>query len=168
MAGLVRIGYYFGARAVKRQRPEQQIQGAVFEHLKARGAPGLFAWHPFSGGYRRPIEAAIYTRLGARPGLPDVMILHQGRLFCLELKADTGRLTDIQRNTIEAMQAAGATVAVCHASMRLCSFSKPTGWCLEGSPHELPPTKGNTDDDRQQTCLRTMRQHQPHRAIFAG
>jgi len=98
----------------RRERPEQQIQGAVFEHLKARGAPGLFAWHPFSGGYRRPIEAAIYTRLGARPGLPDVMILHQGRLFCLELKADTGRLTDIQRNTIESMQAAGVPVAVCH------------------------------------------------------
>jgi hypothetical protein len=65
---------------------EQQIQKAVFSHLSQRGAAGIFAWHPFSGGYRRPKEAAIYKGLGAIAGLPDVMVLHNGRLFCLRAK----------------------------------------------------------------------------------
>jgi hypothetical protein len=55
----------------------------------------IFAWHPFSGGYRKPIEAAIYKGLGARAGLPDVLVLHNGRVFGLELKAD-GRQADAE------------------------------------------------------------------------
>lgn len=99
---------------MKRACPEQLIQKAVFEHLRLRGAPRPFAWHPFSGGFRRPAEAAIYIGLGARAGLPDVVVLHEGRLFCIELKSADGRLTDIQRETIDAIQAAGAIVAVCY------------------------------------------------------
>jgi hypothetical protein len=87
---------------------EQQIQKAVFANLKLRGTPGIFAWHPFSGGYRRPKEAAIYKGLGAIAGLPDVMVLHDGKLFCVELKREGGRPTEIQLATIAAMEAAGA------------------------------------------------------------
>jgi len=91
---------------------EQQIQKAVFSHLEQRGSPGIFAWHPFSGGYRRPIEAAIYKGLGARAGLPDVMVLHNGRLFCLELKREGGRATDKQLATIAALREAGAFTCI--------------------------------------------------------
>jgi hypothetical protein len=100
-----------GARH-RRRSPEQQIQRCVFDHLRARGTPGLFAWHPFSGGYRRPTEAAIYKGLGARAGLPDVMVLRNGKLFCLELKAEGGRATETQLATIAAMEAAGAYCCV--------------------------------------------------------
>ena len=65
---------------------EQQIQKAVFDHLKTRAVPGAFFWHPFSGGFRRPKEAAIYKGLGALAGLPDVMVLRAGQLYALELK----------------------------------------------------------------------------------
>jgi hypothetical protein len=92
----------------RRSNPEAQIQRAVFQHLKTRGASGIFAWHPFSGGYRRPVEAAIYKGLGARAGLPDVMMLHNGKLFALELKAEGGKPTPKQVETIAAMQIAGA------------------------------------------------------------
>jgi hypothetical protein len=91
---------------------EQQIQKTIFVHLKSRGAPGVFAWHPFSGGYRRPREAAIYKGLGARAGLPDVMVLHNGKLFCLELKKEGGRATPKQLEAIAAMEAAGAYCCV--------------------------------------------------------
>jgi len=97
---------------MKRARPEQQIQKAIFDHLCARAAPGAFAWHPFSGGYRKPIEAAIYKSLGARAGLPDVMVLHEGRLYCLELKKEGGRPTEIQLATIAALEAAGAFTCI--------------------------------------------------------
>ena len=92
---------------------EQQIQRCVFEHLRARGAPGAFFWHPFSGGYRRPKEAAIYKGLGARAGLPDVMVLHNGRLFCVELKKEGGRPTEKQLETIAALEAAGGLACWC-------------------------------------------------------
>jgi hypothetical protein len=97
---------------VKRQYLEQRIQKAVFAHLRMRRVPGAFAWHPFSGGYRRPREAAIYKSLGARPGLPDVMVLYQRRLYCLELKCSDGRLRPAQIVTHAEMRAAGAEVAV--------------------------------------------------------
>jgi hypothetical protein len=96
----------------RRSNPEAQIQRAMFRHLRARGAAGIFAWHPFSGGYRRPIEAAIYKGLGARAGLPDVMVLHNGKLFGLELKAEGGKPTPKQVETIAAMQMAGAIAGV--------------------------------------------------------
>jgi hypothetical protein len=96
----------------RRARPEAAIQHAVFAHLNQRGAPGIFVWHPFSGGYRRPKEAAIYKGLGARAGLPDVMVLHNGRLFCVELKREGGRATAKQLECIAALREAGAFTCI--------------------------------------------------------
>ena len=109
---------------------EQQIQKTVFEHLRMRGAPGVFAWHPFTGGYRRPKEAAIYKGLGARAGLPDVMVLHQGRLFGLELKAEGGRATDKQLETIAALREAGAFTAIAEGLDRALAVLESWGILL--------------------------------------
>jgi hypothetical protein len=75
---------------------------------------GLFAFHVPLGGYRRPIEAAILKSIGAVPGIPDLIIIHSGQCFGLELKADRGRLTDVQRVAHGRMRAAGACVAVAY------------------------------------------------------
>jgi hypothetical protein len=96
----------------RRRSPEATIQRAVFAHLRARGAPGLFAFHPANGGYRRPTEAAILKGLGVVAGVPDVIAIHQGRVYGLELKAEGGRTTDKQLATITAMEAAGAFTAI--------------------------------------------------------
>jgi hypothetical protein len=37
----------WGAR--HRRRPEDAIQRAVFQHLRTRAAPGVFAFHPANG-----------------------------------------------------------------------------------------------------------------------
>jgi hypothetical protein len=95
-----------------RQRPEAAIQRAVFQHLRARAAPGVFAFHPANGGYRKPIEAAILKGLGVVAGVPDVIVIYQGLCFALELKAEGGRPTDKQLATIAAMEAAGAFTAI--------------------------------------------------------
>jgi hypothetical protein len=55
----------------RRARPEDSIQRAVFEHLRVRGAPNVFAFHPANGGYRRPVEASILKGLGVYAGVPD-------------------------------------------------------------------------------------------------
>jgi hypothetical protein len=96
----------------RRLSPESTIQSAVFAHLRARGAPGVFAFHPANGGYRKPIEAAILKGMGVRPGVPDVILIHGGHCFALELKSEGGRPTEIQLATIAAMKAAGAHTAV--------------------------------------------------------
>jgi hypothetical protein len=95
-----------------RRRPEAAIQRAVFQHLRARGAPGVFAFHPANGGYRQPVEAAILKGLGVKPGVPDVFAVHNGRCFALELKAEGGRATDKQLEAIAALREAGAFTAI--------------------------------------------------------
>jgi hypothetical protein len=95
----------------RRDRREQRLQNAIFAHFKWRGAPGVFAFHPFSGGYRKPIEAAIMKSAGVRAGIPDIVAVHGGRCFALELKAEGGRLTDVQRECHERLRDAGALVA---------------------------------------------------------
>jgi VRR-NUC domain len=93
---------------------EQQFQKAIFAHLRQRGTPGAFFWHPFSGGYRRAKEAAIYKGLGAIAGLPDVMIVHSGNLYCVELKREGGRLSDTQQDVLIKLREAGAMATHCH------------------------------------------------------
>jgi hypothetical protein len=93
---------------MSRARPEQIIQRAVFDHLRARAARGVFAFHVPNGGYRKPIEAAIMKGLGVKAGVPDVVAIHKGRCYGLELKAEGGRATPKQLEAIAAMEAAGA------------------------------------------------------------
>jgi hypothetical protein len=92
--------------------PEASLQRAVFQHLHARGAPGCFAFHVPNGGFRKPVEAAILKGIGVVAGVPDVVAIYQGRTYALELKADGGRATQKQLETIAAMEAAGAYTCI--------------------------------------------------------
>ena len=95
----------------RRRQPEAQLQRAVLEHLRRRGVRRLFVFHYPAGGWRSPVEAAILKSLGVIAGVPDVLIIHQGHLYALELKTAHGHLTGAQIETQERMRAAGATVA---------------------------------------------------------
>jgi hypothetical protein len=80
--------------------------------LRARAAPGVFAFHPANGGYRKPVEAAIMKGLGVVAGVPDVIVIHAGRCYALEIKAPGGRATPKQLAAIAAMEAAGAYTCI--------------------------------------------------------
>jgi hypothetical protein len=95
-------------------RPEQQIQRAVFQHLRARSAPNVFAFHPANGGYRRPTEAKILQGLGVTSGVPDIIAVKDGRCFALELKAEGGKLTEAQEQVLIKLREAGATATHAH------------------------------------------------------
>jgi hypothetical protein len=92
----------------RRAVPEAQIQRAVFAHIRARAVPGVFAFHVPNGGYRKPVEAAIMKGLGVTAGVPDVIAIHEGRCYAMEIKAEGGRPTPKQLQAIAAMEAAGA------------------------------------------------------------
>lgn len=95
-------------------RPEDQIQRAVFQHIRARGVPGLVAWHTPNGGKRKPIEAAIFKGLGVRSGVADIIAVHQGKIFALELKAENGRPSKAQREFLFDIERAGGFTAMPH------------------------------------------------------
>jgi hypothetical protein len=97
---------------MKRRRPEQQIQHAVFEHLALRGVNDAFIFHVPNGGWRSRIEAAILKGTGVKAGVPDIIAIKDGRCYALELKAPGGQVTPVQRDAHAALTAAGATVAV--------------------------------------------------------
>jgi hypothetical protein len=73
--------------------------------------PGLWFAHVPNGGYRGAIEAAIFKSLGVIAGVPDLLLIFEGRTYGLELKAAKGRLSPAQIRTQELMRTAGAVVA---------------------------------------------------------
>lgn len=92
---------------------ESAIQRAVFEHLRARAWPRVFAFHPKNASSdMRGRRRGVYAGLGVVPGVPDVIIVHAGRTFALELKADRGKLTAVQSEAMAMMTHAGVTCAV--------------------------------------------------------
>lgn len=93
-------------------RQEQKIHRAVVQHLAARSMPGVFYFHPANGGKRNLIEAKIFKSLGVRAGVPDLILFYRAQIFGLELKAANGRLTPLQRQTLNDMEVAGARTAV--------------------------------------------------------
>lgn len=105
----MRVGY-----RRRQSRPEDQIQRAVFEHIRQRGVPGIVAWHTPNGGKRRPIEAAILKGLGVRAGVADVCIVHDGAFYALELKAEGGRSTEAQIKFRDDVNAAGGYATEAH------------------------------------------------------
>jgi hypothetical protein len=93
---------------------EEAIQRAVFAHLRVRAAPGVFAFHPANGGYRRPVEAARLKGLGVRAGVPDVIALHRGHVYAIEIKTEHGKAIADQLQAIEDIRAAGGHAQICH------------------------------------------------------
>lgn len=98
------------SRAIR--RPEDAIQRAVFQHIRARGVPGLVAWHTPNGGKRKPIEAAIFKSMGVRAGVADIIAVHQGKIFALELKAEGGRPSESQLEFLADIEKQGAFTAM--------------------------------------------------------
>lgn len=98
------------SRAIR--RPEQAIQKAVFQHIRARGVAGLVAFHVPNGGHRKPIEGAILKSMGVRAGVSDVIAVYRGKIFALELKAEGGRATVHQLEFLSDMEQAGAFTAM--------------------------------------------------------
>ena len=95
---------------------EQVIQRAVCQHLCRRGEPGVLWWHTPNGGRRSPVEAAIFNGLSVRAGVADLILLHDGRAFALELKAERGRPTAAQMQFISEFRAAGGEASLVAAT----------------------------------------------------
>jgi hypothetical protein len=98
------------SRAIR--RPEDAIQRAIVQHLRARGVAGLVFFHVPNGGKRGAVEGAIFKSLGVRAGVADLILFHAGKSFALELKADNGRPTVEQLAFLSEIERAGAFTAM--------------------------------------------------------
>ena len=86
----------------------------MFQRIRARGVAGLVAIHVPNGGFRRLTEAKILSGLGVTAGVPDLLLWHDGKAFALELKAESGRVSESQADMLDKLGKAGVLTAVCH------------------------------------------------------
>lgn len=102
-------------RGKPRQRPEAILHKQVVQYL-ARALPkGAFFSTLFNGGHGHFIRGAHLSSIGVRLGLPDIMVVHDGRAFFIELKSAVGRLSVEQRAVHADLQTARCRVAVCRS-----------------------------------------------------
>jgi len=70
-------------------------------------------------------SGAMRRRRGVKPGVPDILILHRGKLVTIELKSPQGRCSLSQRAAREALLRAGARWFECRsAAAAMWSISK--------------------------------------------
>jgi hypothetical protein len=89
---------------------EDDLQRAIISHLDLRLVSGATYWATPNGGQRNRITAALLKAAGAKPGIPDIFIVYQGRLYGLELKVGRNGLSPAQRACHQQLTAAGATI----------------------------------------------------------
>jgi hypothetical protein len=88
----------FPGRKTKRNNPEEQLQRAIWQHIKIRGNPKAIAFAVPNGIPSSKITSARFKAQGLLPGTPDlVFVLPDGRAAFMELKSDGGRLSKEQK-----------------------------------------------------------------------
>lgn len=94
----------------RRDNPEEKIQIAIMRHVSLRGEKNVVVAAIPNGGYRSPTEALRLRSGGVRAGMPDMLVVVEGVTSYLELKTETGRLSDDQRVMHRKLSEAGACV----------------------------------------------------------
>ena len=85
---------------------EDAVQRAVVQHLRSRGVPGL-VWFHVGNNPRSPRDGARLKAMGAKAGVADLILLHRGEAFALELKAKGGRASMAQDQFLAQFRQAG-------------------------------------------------------------
>ena len=97
------------------KRPEQTLHIQVANYLRVALLPPTF-WTSIEHAARLgPVAAAMRKARGVKAGLPDILILHAGKLYGLELKSTKGRASPAQNVMRELFNAAGAHYEICYS-----------------------------------------------------
>lgn len=92
----------------RRNQPEEQLQRAVAAFLDVALPEDAVWFHVPNGGARTKAEAGIFKAMGVKAGVPDVLILWRGQLYCIELKAPGRSLSPGQRDMRDRLLKSGA------------------------------------------------------------
>lgn len=112
-----------------RNRPEQALHQRVAKMLDLILIDAW--WTTIGHGRPGKLQSAILKGMGAKPGVPDLLIVHQGRALFIELKAGQS-LSPAQRECHAALCEAKADVFVCRSLEQvLCALD------AAGIPHRV-------------------------------
>jgi len=96
----------------KPKQPEDALHRDVARYL-ARVLTDETVWfHPPNGGGRSKREGAKFKAQGVKAGVADIVLVHDGRHFEIELKAATGRQSPNQKAWQKALEKAGGKYLV--------------------------------------------------------
>lgn len=107
---------------------EDVLHRVVIEHLASRARHGVAYWHTPNGGKRHLYEAAKLKKMGVLAGMPDLLLLRDGKLYALELKTEAGRVSDCQHLALAMLSSAGAQIAVAYGLSE--ALAKLEAWDL--------------------------------------
>lgn len=102
-----------------RRSDEDLLQEASAKYLDLTG---LLWFHPPNGGFRRQSEAVKFKRMGVKAGVPDILVVcpfelderwHPG--LAIELKSQSGRLTNTQKSWKLKLESEGWRHEVCRS-----------------------------------------------------
>jgi hypothetical protein len=92
---------------------EDEIHGGIFSLIRTI-APDVLCFHPANGFWRSKAAGSKLKLLGVTPGIPDLCLIDPvGRVFFIEVKTATGRLSPEQVAIHSWLTAIGVPCAVC-------------------------------------------------------
>ena len=97
---------------MKRNDAELRLQCAVVQHLRLRCPRDVFFAAIPNGEHRSKKTGARLKAMGVIAGAPDLLIIANGIVHGLELKAEGGRQSAAQRAVEDRWRAAGGIYAV--------------------------------------------------------
>ena len=99
----------------RRAQPEEQLQMVVVEYLsQALEGNSTFFAVP-NGGKRNFREAQRLKAAGVRAGVPDMIVINDGRAIGIELKVGKNKPTEVQLAFHEQLKHARVPVSVCRS-----------------------------------------------------
>ena len=96
-----------------RRHEEGGLQHAVMQYLGWALPADAIAHHSPGEGKRTKRAQGELKRSGYQAGWPDVLVIHQGRCFFIELKAAKGIVSPAQRAMKAKLYYCGCEVLVC-------------------------------------------------------
>lgn len=108
-------------------RPELALQVAVTQFL-ALALPASVFWTSFPSGGGGRIRGALLKHSGLKAGVPDLLLIHNGHAFMVELKIKKSYLSAVQKDIHAQLNAVGCPVRTCRSLLELEATLR--GWGL--------------------------------------
>lgn len=112
---------------MKRRSPEESLQRAVADYLDTVLPQGYKWFHPPNGGGRSKAEAGALRAQGVKRGVPDVIIVGDGKLYAVELKVGKNTISTEQMEWLDHFRENGFEAGVAKSVDDVRAFLKGAG-----------------------------------------
>lgn len=113
---------------------EDRVQIAILDFIETV-LPHSLIWHVPNQGLRSVTTGRKYKLMGMRAGVPDLVLVHDGRCYFFEVKSEKGRLSPEQHRFGEDARIAGAGWAVVRSVEDVRNALKAWGVQTREAPH---------------------------------